>query len=775
MISRDSLLVALVAAVAGMGAGFLFASLLDSSRPAEASEAVDAVKPSPTSSAGTSRSTDRLEASPREMARAPAVPRAQEVTPRVSDAEFQRAFDDVDAPKINVVPGIGAITGEVLDDSGAPIAGAEIVLDRSSSNRASSPTDVGTGAPSEPSLEEYLQERAQSWAKTRGGRKRAISGDDGGFEITGLIEDASYRVRGYLEDHVLSREGSWAITPGQHVIFRAKGVHSIPVQFVYEDGRRATEGVVGVERGDDRETFYAWSSESPTLRLTAGRVGVTGYAGLRESNPWGNETDSTYGSEQVSLDVVTQAGTPLVLELKARSGIRGNVIDNFAVGTGQMVVRLLPMAPGAELNESALAESDRQEWLHGSRFQFLDLTPGTYAVGLSNWNEALFAHAVVTVGAGVAEVDLVVPEPDAKEHLVVRAFGPLGNPLHDLDFGWQRRSGRGSSSSGLEGRRGPDGAWWLQPKAEFFEPWPKETTYTLTITHSQLGYRDIVIEEGQREVTVRFEEPVSIVVTVAGYAGSGYEGKLRVGLRSVGDGEDSDPWNQMRGGLRGNDDEQFTADGVSRLDGLSPGRWEVSLQVETERWRTRTVQKVEVDVLSGEKSVAMDLPALYDLTVIAPGLADEGRLQLRPVAGDDSPFGSSSAQVDSDGRAVFRALAAGDYILTGNGVPDSVNVTVPCGDVYLDTKAPDCLRVAIGDMEGALYQAGLRAGDLIIGSHGEEFESVQNAWNLLIGEGEIVLMVLRDGRQIDITMDLLDRTGNWFESLGGMLSPASRE
>jgi len=127
-----------------------------------------------------------------------------------------------------------------------------------------------------------------------------------------------------------------------------------------------------------------------------------------------------------------------------------------------------------------------------------------------------------------------------------------------------------------------------------------------------------------------------------------------------------------------------------------------------------------------------------------------------------------------DGRAVFDDLVAGDYVLTGNGVPKSVDVTIPCGQVYLDFKSPDCLRVAIGDMEGAMYKAGLRAGDLIISLNGVEFGPTQNAWELFRGEGNLSLVVLRDGVQLRLTMERVPNGTDWFEKLGGMLTPASR-
>jgi len=389
----------------------------------------------------------------------------------------------------------------------------------------------------------------------------------------------------------------------------------------------------------------------------------------------------------------------------------------------------------------------------------------------------LLAHEVVTVDEGVVERNLVVPEPDPKAHLIVRAFGPNGNPLHSLDFRWEHRREGGSSSGGIQDRRGPDGAWWLQPKSQFFAPWPEGTSYTLTAQHSELGDREVVLEEGQREVSVTFAEPVSIIVVVAGYAGSGYEGKLQVHLTSLVNGEEAGSGNRNHFPIWMSGESAFTAEGVARFDGLSPGHWRVRLQIQYERWRTRTVQTVDVHAPAGEKSVSMNLPTLYELVVIAPGLSERTGLRWRPTEEDQSDFGfggSSSAQVDAEGRAVFEDLVAGTYVLTGNGMPESVDVTVPCGDVYIDATEPDCLRVAIGDMEGALYVAGLRAGDLIIGANGQEFESEPRFWKLFVGQGDVPLIVLRNEERLEISVPRIPERASLLERLGGMLTPAYR-
>lgn len=777
MRSRDSLLLAFAAAVVGLGAGFLSASLLQGGRTAQAS-----VSLAPWAQSAPPRTIAEQDREVREdlrgVEREVAVGPAAASVPRLPQAELERALDSIDEPTIAAVLGAGTITGEVLDESGRPLQGAVIVGTRREVARAGDPDKVGGGPPEVLSLEEHLRDSAQLWAKTHGLSRRAVSGVDGRFELSGLDETSSYSLSAFLDGHVLEAEGSAnAVSAGQRVDFRAESVQLIPVRLVYENGLAPSEGVVGVQRGND-ERLYTWSSAAPALRLTPGRVGLRGYAGVLRAESGREDVDSTHASRELSVEVADQAGVPIELALAPRIGIRGRAIDASGSTDWRRMVRLLALGSDGEVDLEALAESGRYARLNGDRFHLLDLEPGLYAVGLSDRSNSLLTHAVVTVDTGVVEVELEVPEPDPEQHLIVRAFGPTGRALRDLEFRWESRNAGGSSSGGLQGRRDADGSWWLRPKADFFGVWGKDTTYALSVVHSQLGEREIALEQGQREVEVHYDEPVTLVVVVAGYAGSGYVGKLQVALAPVVEGQpEAERGSRMHRGHGGND-EPFSPEGVARFEGLAPGRWKLDLLVETGEWQTRLVRSIEVVATHGEESVAMDLPALYDLAIVAPHLSEGTYLILGRASSEGSesaPYdGDSYVQVGADGRAVFRGLAAGDYVVRANGLSEPLEVTVPCAEVLLEARQPDCLRVTIGDLEGSMYKAGLRAGDLIFAVDGIELGSSQNIYEALMGAGPMELTVLRDGKTFVATMQRISSGSDWWSDLGGMLSPTSR-
>ena len=780
---RSLLLVALIAAVLGGLVGYMVGSTgVERSASAqvpvgrsEVVEAVDAVPAPATRLIG--------DASAPDGARAPAVRRNGAAPIRVGEGEIERALDAVAAPLVVPVRGEGSIDGIVHDETGAPLAGVGVVAKRTSAIQTGDSGRAGRGVPEELDLESYLRAEARTWAEERAGRVSTISGADGRFELTGLAEAASYRVSAHHEGlEFESLFGDQVVGVGQHVIFRARRVVAIQVRLEHPDGSLAESGLVSVSRSGN-ERFYDWSVESSEVRLATGRVALRGYGGsIRQADSRGG-VDATLASQPLDADVSELVGGPVVLVLEPRVGIRGRVHDEYGVSGDWNRVRLLALPPDGELDQEALATSLDRGYVRNGRYAFLDLQPGPYAVGLTSRSDALLAQGTVTVVSGIAELDLVVPEPDPDAFLVAHVRGPNGAPLDDLDFGWRYRRGSSSGSSGLSASRRPDGSYWLKPEDQFFEAWPDETSYTLTVEHESLGDKQVELEQGVHEIELRYAEPVTLVVQVNGYPGSGYESRLVIQIVEVAADMDEQAWWHWNGR---NDDgsDSFSPDGEVRFEGLAPGSWEARLRFKGSGsgsrfgGMTRVLASGRATAEAGEARIELSLPALHDLVVRAPMMAGKGHLQLSKPDEEGSggfQFGiGEHAAVDEDGLAVFEDLVAGDYVIGGYGLTESVSVTVPCGEVLIESRAHDCVRVAIGDTEGALYRAGLRAGDLIVAVDGTELEEVRNAWKVLMGEGEARLTVLRAGGRLDVSIERVAWGPGWQEQLGGMLTPAFR-
>ncbi len=782
MNARDVSTVALPALVIGLAGGLLGGKLIGRA-PARAETAVPVVAPKAEPSA---ESLAALAAPPERSERVVANALPAPDAARVSEEELAGALERVSPPAIAASVGSGAIAGRVIDEDERPLPGAVVVATRRPSARVSNAAHVGAAPPPEPTLEEHLREQAREWAERRAGRRRAMTGAEGAYALDALDADADYDLRAYAEGYVVEALGSsYGVAPGNRVEFTARAVVEIPVQLVYAHGGAPQEGVVCVKRGD-ATTSYEWSTQQPNVRIADGRVVVRGYAGaVRASSHLGGDLDSEHASEEVSIDVMQNGAEPIRLVLEPRTGVRGRVVDDWGSGLQRLRAFALPLPSSGDVDLEALAGSNRSTFVSGGRYALLDLAPGRWTVGLGSWNGPVIVHAVVGVDAGVTEVDLVIPRPDPAKNLVVRAFGPAGRPLRDLDFDLRHEYANGSSSGNAEARRAPDGSYWLQPTSsgasrgggDFFASWQDGTKWTLTARHAQLGSRTAELEEGQRELELRFAEPVSIRVVVEGYAGSGREGKLSVDARPVRDGEvgESSRWRAHRGGTN------LSADGEARFDHLEPGTWRVSLTTGTKPWGGDALDSRDVTVAAGEQVVTLSLPVLHDVHVYAPGLEPGTYLSLREAEEEETGRtmrfgrgGGRDTHVGDDHRAVFESVKAGEHLLGGDGIHEEIRVVVPCGEIFVEARTPDCMRVTIGDVEGLLYQAGLRSGDLIVGANAKSFTDAHEAWGALQGGGDVPLMVLRDGKTIDVTLDAPAPDVNWFEKLGGMLMPANR-
>jgi hypothetical protein len=140
MNARDSLLVALPAALVGAGAGYLLATALASSpRPIAAS--------APSVANARQRAQDAPASVPieakSESARIGAEVSTEAPAAHVSEQRIEEALNDVDVPALPAFRGAGAITGKVIDESGSALEGAVVIGYLISARQASDPADTG--------------------------------------------------------------------------------------------------------------------------------------------------------------------------------------------------------------------------------------------------------------------------------------------------------------------------------------------------------------------------------------------------------------------------------------------------------------------------------------------------------------------------------------------------------------------------------------------------------------------------------------------------------
>jgi hypothetical protein len=507
-----------------------------------------------------------------------------------------------------------------------------------------------------------------------------------------------------------------------------------------------------------------WRPGKPDLRLGAGAYTLYATAGDHEE----------YRSESQSI-ALKEGGTPpsLSFKLTARTGIRGRVKVPKGYALDSLTIFALRYSGTAVPDESALRRG-QNDWAspwNGFQFSFNDLAPGTWLVGAGSW-ESIFSTKSVEVTAGAIS-DAVIEIADAgASGLVVRVLGPDNAAVADANVRVDAASGQHDSSEAFTVRPKKDGAWVVAPKKDGAG---EGGEWRISVHSARYGDKIVPLPGTMSgELRVEMAEPASLDVTVTGYAGSGLEGRLRVDVRPLTGGKE----HQSR--VYYSREETLGPDGRQTVKPLQPGRYRVELQYQRERWSNSPLERVDVDVAPGANAISVPVPAVYSLTVLAPGESADSNMNLQLIGGSGEERWNN-AKVGPDGTGVFEGLVAGTYRLS-IWAPKarrnrSMKVTVPSsGPVQFKEEAETSLLVKVLDTEGYLASAGFQAGDVITGADGAAFDGTRPATQVLNGlmmaRKEIKLQVVRAGKTTETTVD----TEKFATATNHMrsLEPASR-
>jgi hypothetical protein len=385
---------------------------------------------------------------------------------------------------------------------------------------------------------------------------------------------------------------------------------------------------------------------------------------------------------------------------------------------------------------------------HGSRvatFSFRDLEAGTYAVGLVLHHSELVTHELVEIRDGLVEKNLTLPPLGLEESFVVEVVGPDGKPPPQASFttGYERENSRYGGDSPRSVRL-PDGTWrvarWKPPSNM-----PPGGTHFLTVSVSGWGTERIEVDpRTASRLSVAFETPATLEVTVADYEGSGMEGKLQVQLSVRGSFQHQGP--------------RLSSEGKATFTDLAPGAYTLTLSLRDAR-SMRQIAQHEINLVSGENRETLPLPTLHRVTILVEN-PSIGHVQLRPTDHQRRLYFNQRAP--EGGRVVYEGVPDGDYTVYGYGGEGggSMPVTVR-GDtvVRFSPVVQDSYQVTIQDASGTMARAGLRTGDLIVGLDGTLFENLSKAralFTLAKDRERCVLTILRGGRRHQLTVRPLD-------------------
>jgi hypothetical protein len=656
------------------------------------------------------------------------------------------------ASELTATPkGNSEIRGSVKRSDGNPLPGAIVRIESDPSDEKvddhEKKPSVGLARPVDRSLESELKNVMRDYVGREKSRVDVRTDASGQFRFDGLDPDRKYFVRAAAEGHKVALPqagGEFHGAPGSVVDFIATPVIRLPIAVAFEDGTVPELAMVDAWR-EGGQFFHSvpWTAEKSEIEVVAGL--------LRLSASLPNREDLTSEPLLIDAPMRDSAKLPIKLTLRPRLRIRGRLI--YPAGDVPMAVRVsaVPMRAEQTIPDEAFAQAPLQTWIADRNADFSvegEVAKGKYAIAVLR-NEAVVARTEAEVTSGTTWVEVTMPPLAKADFVVVKVMNPRGELLRDVGV-WD-------SQIGENGIPRSDGTYWMARRRSKGTAEERQPLDQSTLNISSMVYGNLNIDYSpatSSEVTAQYEESATLIVDVAGYAGSRFEGKLSVSMRI------DHP--VKRAGHKGGfwDGESFggrrsrESDGKWTFAGLQPVAVEILLYVNAQN-STIVVEEIKKQLVSGTNQVTFSLPVLHAVVIdIGEVASDAISLAPRGPARDGSYiFGMA----DASGRATFEVLA-GDYIASRNSETDeycSTLFSVPTSDlVKIEKKKADALEIVSSPPEG-LTSLGFKVGDLLIGTSKSTWTANPSAkLNALASvAGQTSIKVLRGGTEIDVAFE----------------------
>jgi hypothetical protein len=278
-------------------------------------------------------------------------------------------------------------------------------------------------------------------------------------------------------------------------------------------------------------------------------------------------------------------------------------------------------------------------------------------------------------------------------------------------------------------------------------------------TSSAYGEVRAEVPEGAAEVTLTFDDPAFLTVTVTGLDGHPKRSRIRLGL--------------LQGDAPGrHSGAEIPKSGTQKYGPLRPGRYTAYLTMPIGRHDEYPVVATTLDLTSGEATATLEAPKLFRLTAVAEGSPHQN-FELYSVAFGWDTFPENA----KDGELTWE-LPAGEYEVRpwGGDVGGPKRVRVPSDSRVVFRKfVPDCFEVVVTG-PGAYADAGLRSGDLVVAIDGKALTDQRQMYavrELAVRKETVPLKILRGGRELSLEVPGATLRGGSRE-VGGRLKPATR-
>ena len=611
--------------------------------------------------------------------------------------------DIIAGTKVLPLPeGDGTISGHVLTKDGAPLPGVKITA---------TPTYPETrnwgGLDTEARIREQI--RYERWRELA--RRHATTGQDGAFQLERLGTDTTYGIEAELDGWSINRvkRGSRFKT-GEVADFTAERAFTIPVEVRMPDGSFPPYGRVSYDRENGSSAGTLLDDGKGELRLSPGAWKI------RAS--YGNWME--YQGEEITLTLTPDSKVePLILQLKARPGVKGTITVPEIYSNPSLRVYVVkdPPAEAPDDANDIQRHNAGESWVRSMNvedgpyeYAVIGLEPGRYRVLLLSSNEIADWKDVVVAG-GIVETDLAVKGPERGDYIVVKALDPDGNLLPDLDIDLELHSEH--VTMGGRGRtvKPGDGTVWV-PRTRPDSRSGSEITdwwYELTVSSKEYGALTRRVErDDQSDQEFRFQAAATLTLNVPGFD----EHELRESLNWVvyGVDENGNTLSTINRGPHKGDGNKSPL----KFGPFQPGRCRLELFYGSGHSSISLVRE-EVTLASGENVLTRNIPRLYALKVKCPNADDAPRLKLKRDG--HTRYAGSGDNSIQDNTVEFPYLIAGDYVLeTRQG---RMKVTVPApGTVEFAPPPFDCIVMSSIKEGGIVEGLGLRNGDRLIAKIG---------------------------------------------------------
>lgn len=625
--------------------------------------------------------------------------------------------------------GRAVVHGTLTDFDGSPMSGVEIRLQPSAgpflgvSSTRMGPTGVVEAVPRD-ELERQAEAAYRDWLDAF---RSTTTDDEGRYRFESLAPSLRAApqpigLAGWVSETLVTSEDG---TDQLRDLHRHR-THPVEVKMQVPQGVPVPALAIQLTHYDAQNTWtrfvqrppLEWTPSSPVLELPEGACSL---------RVWRSDED-TMGRRATNVAVQVSAGLdePLLVDVRVDQTIRFSIDGQGETSATQLpvMVTVASVLVGDEARDQDIARSRHLAPSPPTSEQQV-ARPGRYTVALLAWDlfdriPRIVEKRTVEVAAGqVVEVDFRAPRFERLdlEAQVVLAEG--------LDPGATSFSVRGTNLPGLSDRAGraptepgPDGAvrviygWRLLDEVPSLGA-SRELPIVLELAHPAVSPLSIPIEPGNEGRLVLIPDALgSVRVELPQIDTETLEYDARLWPSRV----TSRDQHAARQDLTVSNRTEPTV-----FTELSTGTWTLTYSIRGADGRVLARTSVPVGVHDdGELLVRLEVPALHEQRFRLPTLGAGRQSLLRHGASGRRPSPTSGPDtwplvLDAFGRGTARDLLSGRYSAS------HFDFFVPSGEIRWSGKPHDAIRVGRIEADSPLHHAGLREGDLIVGSNGTDF------------------------------------------------------